>query len=286
MNSSILSYPERGKWGKSSWRGNCSGYIIKDLIEQFKPKLFVDICQGSGTSADVCRDFGVDYIGLDLQSDFDFTHDLVLTKLPRPADMVFSHPAYHNMIVYTNDSRDTSRCDSVDEFLAKSQMMLLNQREATECNQFYCSLIGDQRKNGKYFSYQSDFIKMMPTDELHNVIIKAQHNCLSDTTHYSGKNFVPITHEYLLIWKKSAKSHWQVCLDMATTYRNIIASTWRNAIRLVMAKLGNADLSTIYNEVEQIAKHLIDKNSNWKAKIRQMLQLHYRNVERGIWSVQ
>ena len=38
---SVVSYPERGKWGKSSWRGNMSGYIIIDLIEHFKPRLFV-----------------------------------------------------------------------------------------------------------------------------------------------------------------------------------------------------------------------------------------------------
>lgn len=35
---SILSYPNRGPWGDSKWRGNCSGYIYKELFERLKPQ--------------------------------------------------------------------------------------------------------------------------------------------------------------------------------------------------------------------------------------------------------
>lgn len=57
---------------------------------------------------------------------------------------------------------DTSRCKSPDEFLAKSQVMLLNQREATIDGGIYATLIGDQKVKGVCRSYQADFIKMMP----------------------------------------------------------------------------------------------------------------------------
>jgi hypothetical protein len=40
---------------------------------------------------------------------------------------------------------DTSHCNSVEEFISKSQVMLLNQREATKEGGIYCTLIGDQR---------------------------------------------------------------------------------------------------------------------------------------------
>ena len=56
-----MSFPERGNYGKSSWRGNTSGYVIKELIQHFDPKIFVDACEGSGTSADVCKEMGVPY---------------------------------------------------------------------------------------------------------------------------------------------------------------------------------------------------------------------------------
>lgn len=46
MNS-ILSYKDRGPYGNANYRGNCSGYVIKDLIEQLykdnKPKKFIEI---------------------------------------------------------------------------------------------------------------------------------------------------------------------------------------------------------------------------------------------------
>ena len=72
---SVMSFPERGKWGKSSWRGNCSGHVQKELIEHYRPKLFVDVCEGSGTSRDVCLDMGIDYRGFDLHTGTDFTAD-------------------------------------------------------------------------------------------------------------------------------------------------------------------------------------------------------------------
>lgn len=46
MNS-ILSYKERGPFGNSNYRGNCSGFVIKDLIQHYypgtKPKKFIEI---------------------------------------------------------------------------------------------------------------------------------------------------------------------------------------------------------------------------------------------------
>lgn len=52
---SIISYPERGKWGKSSWRGNCSGNVYKELFERLEPTIFIDPMVGSGTSIMIAR---------------------------------------------------------------------------------------------------------------------------------------------------------------------------------------------------------------------------------------
>lgn len=292
---SVMSFPDRGNYGNSNWRGNTSGYIIKELVEHFNPKLFVDACEGSGTSRDVCKEMGIEYVGLDLYKGQDFTKDYILTQLPRPADICFTHPPYHSMIEYSGSVYgkekligDTSHCNSVEEFISKSQVMLMNQREATKEGGIYCTLIGDQRGGslgkGNFRSYQADFISMMPKDELLSVAIKLQHNCLSDNRAYSG-NFIPIMHEYLLIWKKRAKSLFAVSLDIAKELQSRVATTWRNTIRIVMMKLKQADLNTIYNEVEKVAASLIANNANWKAKIRQMLQKHFTNVQRGVWAI-
>ena len=292
---SVMSFPERGNYGNSNWRGNTSGYVIKELIQHFNPKLFVDACEGSGTSRDVCKEMGIEYVGLDLYKGQDFTKDYILTQLPRPADICFTHPPYHDMIAYSGSvygkeilTGDTSHCRNVEEFISKSQVMLMNQREATKEGGIYCTLIGDQRGGslgkGNFRSYQADFISMMPKEELLSVAIKLQHNCISDTRVYSG-SFIPIMHEYLLIWKKKAKSLFAISFDIASELQSRVATTWRNAIRIVMMKLQKADLNTIYNEIEKVAASLIANNPNYKAKIRQTLQKHYNNVERGVWSL-
>jgi hypothetical protein len=292
---SVMSFPERGNYGDNSWRGNTSGYVIKELIQHFNPKLFVDACEGSGTSRDVCKEMGIEYVGLDLYKGQDFTKDAILTQLPRPACLCFTHPPYNDMIAYSGSVYgkemligDTSHCRNAEEFISKSQVMLMNQREATKEGGIYCTLIGDQRGgslgSGNFRSYQSDFIQMMPKDELLSVAIKLQHNCLSDNRVYNG-NFIPIMHEYLLIWKKKAKSLFAISFDIASELQSRVATTWRNAIRVVMMKLQKADLSTIYSEIEKVASSLIANNPNYKAKIRQTLQKHYNNVERGVWSL-
>ena len=242
---SLVSYPNRGNWGDSRWRGNCSGHLIVDLIKHFSPKSFLDICEGSGTSREVCSFLKVPYFGLDLQSGFDFTKDSVLNSIKDRVDMVFSHPPYHDIIkysgeVYGNDAieGDLSRCRSIDEFLEKSQLMLLNQREATVDGGIYSTLIGDIRnKRYGFRSLQSDFISLMPKEELIGVVIKAQHNVFSDSKQYQG-NFIPIKHEYLLVWKKASKSIYQVVWGLASEFKNKISSTWRNVIRMALFVLG------------------------------------------------
>lgn len=288
---SIISFPERGPWGRSSYRGNMSGFVMKELIGHFSPKLVVDVCEGSGTSGDVCRELGIEYVGLDLHKGNDFTRDSVLAQIPRPADLVFSHPPYHSMIQYSGNMygkpmlNDTSRCPSVDDFLAMSEVMLLNQREATCEGGVYSSLIGDMRKNGMFRSFQADFINMMPKDELISVTIKQQHNCVSDGRMYSG-SFIPIVHEYLLVWKKTASTLVYITMKKGKDLQKQIARTWRSAIRIAMMQLnGKATLSDIYAQVEYIAGHLLENNKNWKAKVRQKLQKHHSHVERGIWSL-
>jgi len=93
---SLLSFPQRGSWGDAKWRGNCSGFVYKDLFERLKPSLFVDPMVGSGTSVQVAQEMNIEAYGLDLHSGFNILRDPILSRLPRPADLVVSHPPYHN----------------------------------------------------------------------------------------------------------------------------------------------------------------------------------------------
>jgi hypothetical protein len=51
--NSVVSYPNRGPWGDSNYRGNCSGHLVKDLILRFKCQSVFDPAEGSGTVREV-----------------------------------------------------------------------------------------------------------------------------------------------------------------------------------------------------------------------------------------
>lgn len=295
MNS-IISYPNRGNYGKNNYRGNCSGFVIKDLVKHFKPNDFVDATLGGSTSADVCKELNLPFIGLDLHTGFDITqHSIYQAIGKRFSDMVFTHPPYHDMIKYQAErakhglsdfnGNDLSNCKSIDEFLEMSQIMLLNQRHATANGGVYTTLIGDYRKNGNFYSFQADYQKMMPKNELKSVVIKVQHNVMSDSKNYGG-SFIPIQHEYLIVWQKSIVSMVSVITDKIREFQKAISSTWRNLVRIALMALGGESaLPRIYSEIEKIAGDKLASNKNWQAKIRQTLQKHFNNVERGVWGL-
>ena len=90
---SVVSYKERGNFGNSNYRGNCTGYIIKDLINHFypnsKPKKFVEIFSGGGTGQDVARELNItNSLHLDLNNGWDALTD----EIPTGSDFIFSHP--------------------------------------------------------------------------------------------------------------------------------------------------------------------------------------------------
>src|SRR5699024_8409951 len=93
MNS-VLSYPTRGPYGQSSYRGNCSGYLIRDILNFYKPNNFLECFAGSGTGFDVAKEMGyTNSIHLDLNNRFG-NFNLLTDELPKGADLVFSHPPY------------------------------------------------------------------------------------------------------------------------------------------------------------------------------------------------
>lgn len=292
---SIVSYPDRGPWGSSRWRGNCAGYLVRDLLEFFSPDFFVDPCEGSGTSRDVARDLGIKYAGFDLHSGFNLVKDSLIETLGGDCpDYVFFHPPYHSMISYSGcvwgkepHPDDLSRCSSPEEFLCKLQMSLYNIYAALQGNGNYTVLIGDIRKNGSFWSVQADLIKMMP-GKVESVVIKSQHNCVSDRTVYRSDRFIPILHEYAISARKDRIVFGALDAAVATS-QNLVAisnATWKAVVGWALIKLGGkASLSEIYEAVAQGAQERTRTHPNWQPKVRQVLQRHFSNVERGVWEL-
>lgn len=297
MNS-IMSFPDRGPWGDSKWRGNASGYVYKSLFEQLRPRTFCDPMVGSGTSVQVAAEMGIEHWGLDLRDGFNAVRQSILQTIGREVDLTVAHPPYGSMVLYSGPGGmwgnqphpdDLSRCSSDDDFHEKMQLVLLNQREATRPGGHYGCLIGDWRRNGVYTSYQAEMIARMPRDELAAVIIKAQHNCVSDGRTYARMKMPRIMHEYLILWEKKARPMLILLRDLAKEQQARLTGTWKTIVRMVIVKLsGAAPLERIYEEVSRAAPDRLATNPNWMAKVRQTLNSNrdlFQSNERGVWQL-
>lgn len=292
---SILSFPERGPWGKASWRGNCSGFIYKDLFERLRPSVFVDPMMGSGTSIDVAKEMKIEAYGLDLHSGFNILRDSIVAVVGKEADLVMSHPPYGAMIEYSGNQwgsaphpDDLSRCVDDNDFHEKMQLALLNQREATKSGGYYGTIIGDWRRKGIYTSYQAECIARMPADELVAVIIKAQHNTMSERKSYGKLKLPFITHEYILLWERKARSTYHLLSTIANEQAARLRGTWKTIVRNIIVTLGGkASLNEVYDAIAKNAPEKVQKNENWQAKVRQVLNSSgdYFSQERGVWAL-
>ena len=305
-DSTVISYPDRGPWGDSSYRGNCSGWIQAFLIWKYQVKKMAELFSGSGTGYDVAKDMGIDYIGADLNPNpvrpNILTLDAIYDEVPdefRNADFIFQHPAYSSLIginwagkAYEDVTGELAKKDLGNmpwtEFIKTLNFIIMKYYTAIAPGAKMGILMGDIRRKGVFRSMICDIVK---PGRLEQVIIKEQHNCVSNGTFYSHKNFVPIVHEYIMILKKCAP--YMIDFVFPSKYerdvRDSKSATWKDVTYAVLCKIGRpASLEEIYQELESCQKS--KANPHWKEKIRQVLQHMQQkgltiNIDRGIWSL-
>ncbi len=194
--TSVVSYPERGPWGDNRYPGNCSGYLLIDLIATFRPRRVLDPMEGGLTSREVCADMGVEYAGYDLRSGTDSMTDDIGTGY----DLIFWHPPYHDMKIYSDDLRDLSRAGSLPLFLALLRAGYDRFFPLLSRGGRLAILIADLRRAGSYTALTAEAARL-DSRHLAGIIVKYQHNVASNATQYSGA-FVPILHETLTLYRK------------------------------------------------------------------------------------
>ena len=196
--TSVVSYPQRGPWGNNRYPGNCSGYLLIDLCATYRPTSVLDPMEGGGTSREVCADMGITYTGFDLHSGTDSLRDPLGTAY----DLIFWHPPYHDMKVYSNDPRDLSRAGSLVAFMALLRASYWRFFELLVPGGRLALLMGDLRRNGRYEPLTLD-VARLDRQHIESIIIKTQHNVSSNRTQYGG-TFVPILHETVTIFRRPA----------------------------------------------------------------------------------
>ena len=294
---SVVNYPERGNDGRNTYRGNCSGKLIEDCINQWHVSEICDYMVGSGTTEDVAKRMGIQSHCYDLNRGF----DVMTMDLPERSEFTFWHPPYHDMIVYSGqqysaedviakygfDPRisDLSRCKDWEEFVQRMNYCCVKMFNSLEKGGRLAILMGDYKKKGKLYSMLTDIVK---PGTMENIIIKMQNNCMSEKKEYTNRNFVPIVHEYLLVLRKDSPMIFE--LRMTKTSKADVrdmgpAATWRDVVHAVLEDAGHEmTLSDIYSAIDGHKK--AERNPNWQAKIRQTLQIYpeFHQVERGVWA--
>lgn len=290
--STVLSFESRGLWGDSRYRGNCSGWIPAYFINKFDAKKVAEVFAGSGTTYDVCKDMGVEYVGIDLNPnpprDKIISMDIMDDSLELPdgfydADMTFLHPPYPsiNGIHYTNHMwKDTNGiCISKDiqEMDFETGMRCVNHAiirtyNAMPTGAYEVCLVGEIRTNGQYHSMMQN---LAIPGILHQIYVKVQHNTTSGRRMYAyGKSDFALTgHEMIAVIKKP--SGFEIAYTVPKQYKMDIRdsnmATWKDVVMNVIRNIhGIITNEMVYDALKGHKR--IQNNLNYKAKVRQTLQ--------------
>lgn len=180
---------------------------------------------------------------------------------------------------------DLSRIQDWNDFVEAMNYAMMKQFTALENGGRMAVLMGDIKKKGKLYSMLAEIVK---PGTLENILIKAQHNCFSDRTQYSG-TFIPILHEYVMIVRKDSPILIPVLMTHGSTMdiRDMPGATWRDVVAAVLEDCKEpVALSFLYEQIKPHKK--AQSNKWWKEKIRQTLQInpmHFTHDGRGLWSL-
>ena len=308
FKSSVVSYGENGRdkrYGKSSYRGNTDGGIVKDFLDfaaiKFgrEVKSCSDYMSGSFTTRDVCRERGIDGIWTDLSQGFNMLLDSCI--IPDNPETIFWHPPYSSLIKipyagaewddkefmdkygYDPKPYDLGRMDW-DGFVKAMNYCCLKMYSALETGGRMGILMGDIRRQGVYRSMLLDIAK--PGD-VESIVIKRQNHTSSGNRSYGKLNFIPIEQEYFLILKKALPYilNYSYPARKELDIRDSSCATWKDVVHACMVKLGGqAELSLIYSEIDGHKK--CESNPHWKDKVRQILQQgQYESNGKGCWRI-
>ncbi len=306
-DSTILNFKERGEGGDAKWRGNCSPKIQGWLMWKYMNpgEKFAELFSGSGSGYDAAQVMGMNYVGADLNPNPTRPNTLIVDAIEDDvpeqfygAKFNFMHPPYGKQIgipyagsMYADPTGELSKKDLGQmefhtEFMPALNAIVMKYYAAMEKGSYMGILMGDVRRNGKFYSMLSDIVK---PGELQQIIVKVQNNTMSGGRRYSSKKgFVPIAHEFLMIIRKP--DDYIICYRLPQNYqmdvRDSNSATWRDVVYSAMKHLnGRAGLSQIYDEVKDNSK--ARKNVHWQEKVRQTLQLSslFTSTARGQWEL-
>lgn len=160
---------------------------------------------------------------------------------------------------------------SLKSFVDALMLAIANIHDATKVGGYYAILCGNQRKNGSYRNLSS-LVERLSPGKLCEEIIKTQHNCVSDRKKYSNQRLIRISHEKLLVFKKTDHSSYFAVKQAEQKAIALLDATWMTTLRRMFQQQSHWDLNSILSEFGMMIDIDSFLNVNWQARIETMLK--------------
>ena len=227
-STTIWSFKERGEWAthKGDYPGNCSPYVVKNLLIKYSNKgdIVLDQFVGSGTTMIESLLLNRKAIGIDINKkalditksrikDIDGAYKLIkgdatkLTLQDKSVDFICTHPPYMDIIKYSDGIDGDISLLNGEKFYARISSVAKESYRVLKDNRYCAVLIGDIRRKGLIIPVGFNVMNLFLKNGflLKEIIIKEQHNCKSTEKWKQiakKSNFLLIQHEYILVFKK------------------------------------------------------------------------------------
>nr|WP_286682913.1 DNA methyltransferase [Sulfurospirillum sp. MES] len=244
---SLWLIEQRDKSGKHKnvYHGNFIPQIPNQLLRRYTKEcdVVLEPFMGSGTTLFECEKLNRKYIGFDINphmlkyatkamSDGKFENNFYINhcnsldsqqveaninnaniKLQKATvQFVLMHPPYMDIVKFTEDDNDLSRCSDINEFVKKFKIVCENNLRYLDKNRYFAVVIGDVYKNGEVLPlgfYCMDMIKRNFKVKLKGTIVKNIEGNrgklgIGGIWRYRALNsdYYIFKHEYIFVFKK------------------------------------------------------------------------------------
>ncbi len=200
--TSIHAARKRGPYGSARYRGNCGGYLIRDLIRYFQPERVLDAMSGSGTCRDVCRELQLPCVSMDIRHGQDAADPHLYDAIGK-VDLVWMHPPYWRQIRYNDDPRCLSSLPTLDAFMDRMQLVLRNAKSVLSPRGKIAVLIGGYSDQGRFQPLPHLVVERAMRERLWPActeIIRFQYGNTSSKRTYRS-SFIPGLHDQCLVFE-------------------------------------------------------------------------------------
>ena len=136
---------------KEFYHGSTPAFVVRQLIEMFKPKRVLDSMAGVGTTGYVCNQYEIECDQFDIypypKHDVKYG-DAESIPAEKPYDLIFNHIPYLNMVKYGDSERDLSTMKEQD-FFDKLYRIFQENYSLLNKDGIYAILVGDWRHGGE-----------------------------------------------------------------------------------------------------------------------------------------